>query len=315
MSLSQYAFKKIRIAPSLPEIYPIGIGTWAWGDKFYWSVGSSKINFNDLERAFNYCVVSDVIFFDTAEVYAAGRSEKTIARFNQQSQAQISIGTKFLPYPWRRSSSFRKALKKSLKRLGEESIDLYQMHWPLPRVPIATWMNLMADAVEDGLIKAVGVSNFNLAQTQEAVEALARRGIKLASNQIIYHLIERRNETSGLIDFCKKNGITVIAYSPLAQGILTGKFTPQNPPPGVRGLGTRGKDLIKYHDLLEAMRAIAERHQRTQAQVAINWTICKGTVPIPGVKSLKQAKDNLGAIEWRLSEEEVRELDQISQDL
>lgn len=293
----------------------MGIGTWAWGDKFYWSLCANKIDFANLEEAYKFCLESEVIFFDTAEVYAQGRSEKTLCRFREQTDKQISIATKFFPYPWRTGASFRKALKNSLNRLGSESVDLYQIHWPSSTIPISSLMNLMADAVEDGLIKAVGVSNFNLEQTKQAMETLAQRGIPLTSNQIIYNLIAREHEISGLIEFCNQNNVTVIAYSPLAQGILTGKFTPENPPPGVRGILNRKQDLIRYQGLLEAMKPIAKQHQATLAQVAINWTICKGTLPIPGVKSLTQAKDNLGALAFQLSEDEINLLDQISLDI
>jgi aryl-alcohol dehydrogenase-like predicted oxidoreductase len=302
-------FEKIKLAPGLPETPPFGIGTWAWGNGLYWSLGSSKIDQNDLDQAFQYCVDSGISLFDTAEVYSMGRSEKTLGKFLNGTQS-ILIATKFFPYPWRNSKSFRRALKKSLARLGVKSVALYQMHWPRPGVSIETWMNVMADAVEDGLIKAVGVSNYDLDQTQLAYEALDKRGIKLASNQIPFNLIQRQNEHNGLLNLCMSLNVKVIAYSPLAQGILTGKFGPDNPPPGIRGV--RANDLEKYQELLDAMSTIAKAHQSTPGQVALNWTLCKDTIPIPGIKSLAQAKDNIQALTWRLSEDEIQELDQLS---
>lgn len=298
------------MAPGGLETLPIGIGTWAWGDGLYWSLGSSKIDKADLFQAFQFCLDSGINLFDTAEVYSTGRSEKLLGRYIAEAGQQINIATKFFPYPWRRSKSFRRALKKSLARLGVESVALYQMHWPRPGVPIETWMNQMADAVEDGLIEAVGVSNYDIEQTQRAHDALNKRGVKLASNQIIYNLIQRGNEFNGLIELCRKLDIKVIAYSPLAQGILTGKFGPTNHPPFIRGF--RQNNLEKYQQLIEALRAIAETHQSTPAQVALNWTLCKGTIPIPGIKSLAQAEDNLGALTWRLTDSDIDELDRLS---
>ena len=128
-----------------------------------------------------------------------------------------------------------RALRHSLDRLGLESVDLYQMHWPFPPVSIDTWMDAMADAVQAGLIRAVGVSNYNAEQTRRAHDALAKRGVPLASNQVDYSLLQRKPETNGLLALCKQLNVTLIAYSPLAQGLLTGKYTPQNPPPGLRG--------------------------------------------------------------------------------
>jgi aryl-alcohol dehydrogenase-like predicted oxidoreductase len=273
-------FEKIKLAPGLPETPPFGIGTWAWGNGLYWSLGSSKIDQNDLDQAFQYCVDSGISLFDTAEVYSMGRSEKTLGKFLNGTQSIL------------------------------KSVALYQMHWPRPGVSIETWMNVMADAVEDGLIKAVGVSNYDLDQTQLAYEALDKRGIKLASNQIPFNLIQRQNEHNGLLNLCMSLNVKVIAYSPLAQGILTGKFGPDNPPPGIRGV--RANDLEKYQELLDAMSTIAKAHQSTPGQVALNWTLCKDTIPIPGIKSLAQAKDNIQALTWRLSEDEIQELDQLS---
>jgi aryl-alcohol dehydrogenase-like predicted oxidoreductase len=310
MSLIDSPFNKVELAAGQPGLLPYGIGTWAWGDGMYWTLGSNKIDEEDLFKAYQYCIDSGITLFDTAEVYSSGRSEKLLGRFTAESGLKPSIATKFFPYPWRRSNAFRRALKKSLSRLGVQSIALYQMHWPRPGVSIETWMNLMADAAEDGLIQAVGVSNYDVEQTQRAHDALDKRGIKLASNQIPYNLIQRGNEFNGLIDLCERLDIKVIAYSPLAQGILTGKFGPNNRMPFIRGFGQ--SNIEKYQPLIDGLRTIGEAHQSTPAQVALNWTLCKGTIPIPGIKSLAQAKDNLQALSWKLTDSEVEQLDTLS---
>ena len=204
------------------------------------------------------------------------------------------------------------ALHHSLDRLGLESVDLYQMHWPFPPVSIDTWMDAMADAVQAGLIRAVGVSNYNVEQTRRAYDALARRGVPLASNQVDYSLLQRKPETNGLLALCQQLNVTLIAYSPLAQGLLTGKYTPQNPPPGLRGR-RYGGILARIQPLTGLLREVGQAHGgKTPAQVALNWTISKGTVPIPGAKNARQAIDNAGALGWRLADAEVAALDAAS---
>lgn len=310
MPILDNPFEKIKLAPGFPEMPPIGIGTWAWGNGLYWSFGSSKIDEEDLKRAYQFCLKSGILLFDTAEAYNLGRSEKTLGSLRNSFKQPIVIATKLFPYPWRKSRSFRRALKGSLRRLGVEAIDLYQMHWPLPGVSIEAWMNLMADAVNDGLIKAVGVSNYDREQTKLAYETLDRRGIKLASNQIVFNLTQRQNIDNGLLDLCRSLNVKVIAYSPLAQGVLTGKFGADNPPPGIRGF--RITNIDKFQPLINGLHAIAGSRHCTPAQVALNWALCKGTIPIPGIKSLAQAKDNLQALTWRLDDNEIQELDKLS---
>ena len=218
-------------------------------------------------------------------MYGRGRSERLLGQFARKAGWPVVITTKFFPLPWRVSKGqLAGALRHSLDRLGLESVDLYQMHWPFPPVPIDTWMDAMADAVQAGLIHAVGVSNYNAEQTRRAYDALARRGVPLASNQVDYSLLQRKPETNGLLALCNQLNVTLIAYSPLAQGLLTGKYTPQNPPPGLRGR-RYGGILAKIQPLTGMLREIGQAHGgKTPAQVALNWTISKGTVPIPAPK-------------------------------
>jgi aryl-alcohol dehydrogenase-like predicted oxidoreductase len=173
-------------------------------------------------------------------------------------------------------------------------------------------MDGLADAVEAGLARAVGVSNYNTEQTRRAYDALARRGIPLASNQVKYSLLHRRPERDGLMQFCREKNITLISYSPIAQGVLTGKYTPDNPPPGVRGRTYNHNYLLRVQPLIELLKQIGEGRGKTAAQVALNWTIGKGTVAIPGTKNAQQARENAGARGWRLTEGQVAELDRVS---
>ena len=294
------------------NISPVGIGAWAWGDRLFWGYGRGQYTDSDLEAAFEAALIGGVNWFDTAEIYGSGRSETLLGQFIHSTDQTVMIATKFFPYPYRiRRSALVKALRKSLSRLRLDQVDLYQIHRPSPPVPIRTWVHALADVAASGLAKTVGVSNYNRVQTQLAHRILAERGIKLASNQVEYSLIQRRNEHNGLLETCHKLGITVIAYSPLGMGMLTGKYTPESPPSGVRSLRYRRSFLDRIQPLVSLMREIGEVHgSRTPAQVALNWVISKGAVPIPGAKNARQAEENASSTEWQLSVDEVTELEQ-----
>lgn len=291
----------------------IGIGTWAWGDRIFWGYGSGYDD-QDLREVFEFCCRNGFNFFDTAEVYGQGRSERLLGKFMEDTDSPVRIATKFMPFPWRLTkNSLRRALQASLKRLGRSKVELYQIHWPFPPVRIETWMEALAEAVQDGLLEAVGVSNYDRAQTQRAFESLARLGVRLASNQVEYHLLNRKVEKNGLLRQCQELGVQLIAYSPLAQGALTGKYSPQNPMRGFRERRYNRRLLEQIQLLIQKMRQIGQEHGgKTPSQVAINWVICKGALPIPGIKNMRQAEDNLGAVGWRLTEEEVAVLDELS---
>jgi aryl-alcohol dehydrogenase-like predicted oxidoreductase len=231
--------------------------------------------------------------------------------------APLVVATKFMPYPWRLwKGALLSKLRASLARLGLERVDLYQIHWPFLPVPIEVWANALADAVEAGLTRAVGVSNYNSAQMLRAHSALAKRGIPLASNQVEFHLLNRRVEREGLLKLCHELGVTLIAYSPLAKGMLTGKYTPQTRPPGLRSYLFRRARLGKIQPLIQLLRAIGKAHDgKSPSQVALNWVIGKGAVPIPGAKNAKQAQENAAALGWRLAEAEMAALDAESQKL
>ena len=291
----------------------MGVGAWAWGERLYWGYGRSYGE-ADLRAAFEICINAGINFFDTAESYGRGHSERLLGRFVSQNHHQVVIATKFMPYPWRLwQGRLLSALIGSAQRLGVAQVDLYQIHWSFPPVSIKTWGHGLAEAIERGLARAVGVSNYNSDQMRLASSVLAERGLSLASNQVEYNLLNRKVEFNGLLELCRKMGVTLIAYSPLAQGLLTGKYTPENPPPGVRAIRLQSGLLIRVQPLIELMRAIGRAHGgKTRAQVAINWTICKGALPIPGVKNAHQAEENAGALGWRLDAAEVAALDQAS---
>jgi len=149
---------------------------------------------------------------------------------------------------------------------------------------------------------------------RRAHDVLAKRGIPLASNQVEYSLLHRQPERNGVLAACRDLRVALIAYSPVAKGILTGKYTPQNPPPGVRGRQWNFKPLAHIQPLIARLREVGEAHGgKTPAQVALNWLIQKGALPIPGVKNARQVQDNLGALGWSLTPDEVELLDQASE--
>jgi aryl-alcohol dehydrogenase-like predicted oxidoreductase len=311
--MTEQTVERVKLGNTDIDISPMGTGTWAWGDSVMWGYGRSYSD-ADVHAAFDATLAAGINFFDTAEVYGLGRSERLLGGFIRSARHPVVVATKFMPFPfWLTKNALRRELRNSLKRLGMARTDLYQMHFPLLPVPIEMWMDAMADAVEAGLVRAVGVSNYDMKQMGRAHTALAKRGIPLASNQVFYSLLHRDPEFNGVAQLCKDLNVTLIAYSPLEKGILTGKYTPDNPPPGPRR-GTYNREYLqKVQPLIAMLRDFGEAHGgKSPAQVALNWTICKGAVPIPGAKNTNQVLSNAGALGWRLTDDEVVALDELS---
>jgi aryl-alcohol dehydrogenase-like predicted oxidoreductase len=296
----------IQLGKTDIKVQPLGMGAWQWGDRLFWQYGTTH-NDDDIRQSFLTAQQAGINFYDTAEVYGPGTSEKMLGKFIRETKAEVFVATKCFPYPWRLTKgALSRALRSSLKRMNR--VDLYQMHWPTPLVKVESWMDAMADAVQAGLIRAIGVSNYNLAQTQRAVEALSKRGLTLTANQVHYSLIERTPDKSGLTDYCRQNGITIIAYSPLEMGMLSGKYDANNLPKGTRSRRYTRQRLISFQPLIDQVKAVAQERNKTPSQVALNWLICRGTLPIPGAKNAKQAQDNAGALGWELTPTEVETL-------
>jgi aryl-alcohol dehydrogenase-like predicted oxidoreductase len=295
------------------EAIQIGTGTWQWGDRRVWGYGGAYAA-ADVRAAFDASLAAGFNFFDTAEIYGSGRSERLLGQFARDAGRPVVVATKFFPFPWRLGKGrLLQALRRSLERLGLARVDLYQIHFPFPPVAIETWMDALADAAEAGLVAEVGVSNYNPNQLQRAYRALSRRGVRLSSNQVRYSLLDRRPERTGLSALCHELDIRLIAYSPLAQGILSGKYRPDNPPPGSRSRRYNRAYLTRVQPLLALLRERGEAHGgKTPAQVALNWLIAKGALPIPGAKNARQAHENLGATGWQLTEAEVLALEAAS---
>lgn len=293
----------------------IGLGAWQWGDRVVWQYGRGYTD-TDIQQAFLASVAEGVRFIDTAEIYGSGRSERLTGQFIKETEQPVLVATKFFPLPWRLSkTSIPSALKGSLERLKLDTVDLYQIHMPTPLMSPETMMEGMLSCVETGLTRTVGVSNFNQAYMLRAYSTLARHNVPLASNQVHYSILNRTVEKNGLLARCKELGIRLIAYSPLEMGLLCGKYGPENPPPGTRG--ARYLNILnKLPPLLKLMTEIGQDHGgKSNAQVALNWVICKGALPIPGAKNGEQAIENAGALGWKLSDEEVIKLEASSEDV
>ncbi len=295
---------------------PLGVGTWAWGDRTTWGMGGydAALTESTIAEAWEASLEAGLNFFDTAEVYGAGESERIIgtllARDPGRRQSLV-IATKFMPSPQKLNvrKAVREAVLSSLDRLGIERIDLYQVHGPISLRSHGAMADALAAVHADGLVSAVGVSNYSISEMGAIHGQLAARGIPLASNQIEYSLLRRRPETTGLIEACRRLGAVPLAYSPIGQGRLTGKYDASNPPPGRREFSAHPMEVVDR--VVAELRRIGEAHDRTPAQVALRWLIQKGSVPIPGAKNADQARANAGALGWELTDDEVAQLDRV----
>jgi len=290
----------------------MGLGAWQWGDRVTWQFGQNY-NEEDVSNAFNVSMDEGIQLVDTAEIYGSGASERLLGKFLKVTEHPVLIATKYFPYPWRFfNAPIPRALKNSLERIGVESVDLYQIHWPTPLMSVDRLMDGMIECVKQGMTRTVGVSNFGQSRMLTAYSALARQNIPLAANQVHYSLLNRSAEKSGLLARCKELGVRLIAYSPLEQGLLTGKYDVHNRPPGTRA-GSLSRLLPKVESLIKLMTSIGQDHGgKSNSQVALNWVICKGALPIPGAKNARQAQENTGALGWKLTDDEVAKLDEAS---
>lgn len=288
----------------------IGLGAWQWGDRVIWGYGQGYTD-KEIREAFDASLDLGVRFIDTAEIYGSGYSERLLGKFLKEIDQPVLVATKYFPWPWRITKGFLpRALKGSLDRMGLDAVDLYQIHMSSLTMSPETMMEGMAECVKRGWARTVGVSNFGQSRMLRAYSTLAQHGIPLASNQVHYSLLSREVEKNGTLARCKELGIRLIAYSPLEKGLLTGKYSSENPPPGVRR-NQYAEMLKKLPSVLKLLQEIGLNHgDKTVAQVSINWLICKGALPIPGAKNVQQAEENAGGAGWKLTEEEVVKLDE-----
>lgn len=309
----------VSTTKTAPIIWPaMGCGTWAWGNKLLW--GYQPAMDDELERVFGECVAAGITFFDTGDSYGTGRlqgqSEKLLGQFSQAyeglNQDKICLATKLAPYPWRLTPQAMVGAGMASQQRLQRPIDLVQLHWSTANY--APWQEKpllkgLVQLCQRGHAKALGLSNFGPKRLQKTYDFCQNEGVSIASLQVQYSLLSTDPVSKlGLKELCDQLGIKLIAYSPLTLGLLTGKYGPQGPfPPGIRGLLFR-RLLPKIQPLLDTLQAIAREREKTMAQVALNWCICQGTIPIPGAKNCQQVQDNLGALGWQLDRGEMDEL-------
>jgi aryl-alcohol dehydrogenase-like predicted oxidoreductase len=298
-------------------IPPLGVGTWAWGDKATWGMDGydADLTRGTIRDAWNASLAAGVTLFDTAEVYGDGVSEQIIGDLladDPHHRDSAIIATKFMPLPWKAplESALLRSLRASLKRLGLPKVHLYQIHGPISLRSHGAMADALAAAKDKGLVDAVGVSNYSAKETTRIDRELRKRGLRLATNQIEFSLLRRAPETNGLLARCADLGVVALAYSPLGQGRLTGKYSASNPPPGRRSFSAHPMEQVDR--IVADLRRIGDERGRTPSQVALNWLIAKGAVPIPGAKNADQATQNAGALGWHLDEDDVAALDEVA---
>jgi aryl-alcohol dehydrogenase-like predicted oxidoreductase len=313
--------QKRRLGSTDIDITPIGLGTWQFSEgqgfhKYMWAGISTETTNSIIKTALD----GGMNWFDTAEIYGNGRSEKGLScalKAAGKNNGDVVIATKWWPL-MRRASSIRNTNDERLSCLEPFAVDLYQVHNPYSVASIGAQMSAMADLVEAGKIRAVGVSNFSAKMMRKAHAALARRGIPLASNQVKYNLLARGIEDNGVLDAAKELGITIICYSPLEMGLLTGKF--HKDPGLIKGLprGRRNALLKKIEasrPLIKVLDEIATRKGVTVSQVALNWLINYNgdtVVAIPGASKPKHAGESAGAMKLALTPEEMEHIEEVS---
>jgi aryl-alcohol dehydrogenase-like predicted oxidoreductase len=262
-------------------------------------------------------------WFDTAEMYGAGISERSLAtglKAAGKSDQDVIIATKWQPF-LRTAGNIPNTIADRLHFLDGFSIGNYMIHQPYSFSTPEAEMNAMADLLEAGKIRSVGVSNFNPARMRRAHVALAKRGFPLAVHQVRYSLLHREIETNGILEMAKELGVTIIAYTPVARGLLTGKYH-MDPALVSRMTGWRKtslqRNLERTRPLINIMAEIATAHTATIAQVALNWLINfngENVVTIPGATKISQAEESAGAMKFQLSENEMAMLDDVSKRL
>lgn len=265
------------------SVAAIGLGTWNMG-------GRESPDYRDDERlieAIRYAVELGMNHIDTAEMYAAGHAEELVGEAVKQfSRDEVFIATKVWPSNLRYEDVIR-SCRRSLERLQLKYVDLYMVHWPNPRIPLQETMKAMEKLVKDGLVRYIGVSNFDVELLEEAMNALKRE--EIVANQVEYSL-EAREVERELIPFCERNGITVTAYTPLGKGRIPAEAASNTP---------RGKILAE----------MARRYGKTPVQIALNWVIWRpNVITIPKAARKEHLEENAGAAGWRLTEEDYKRL-------
>ncbi|MGA9398982.1 MAG: aldo/keto reductase [Anaerolineaceae bacterium] len=302
------------------QVTPIGLGTMEFSGGGGWAGLIYPVIPQEEKNAIIKAALDGGInWFDTAELYGNGMSEQSLAaglKASGKSDEDVVIATKWQPF-FRTAGNIPRSIDTRLRCLGGYSISNYMIHNPNSFSSVESEMNAMADLVEAGKIRSVGVSNFNPARLERAYRALEKRGLPLAVNQVHYSLLHREIETDGVLKMAKALGVTIIAYKPLASGLLTGKY--HRHPELLTHAGVRKallkRDLERTRPLITVMGEIAAHYDATIAQVALNWLIHfngQVVVAIPGATKARQAAESAAAMKFQLSKNDLLQLDELS---
>jgi aryl-alcohol dehydrogenase-like predicted oxidoreductase len=304
-------------------VTPIGLGCWQFSKQKnmagkFWPTLEDDL----IEKVVSLSLDGGINWFDTAEVYGNGTSERELSKALQaagKKPGEIFVATKWWPM-FRFASNISKTIDERIKALAPYPIDLYQIHQPWGFSGVKNEMLAMAELLDRKLIKNIGVSNFSAQQMKNAWETLDKKGIPLASNQVLYNLLNRKIESNGVMEMAKKLGITIIAYSPLAQGLVTGKF--HENPELLKNIGFRKyssqfkpNGLEKSLPVVMFIKKLALKYNVTPSQIALNWLINyhgNSVVAIPGATKEIHVKENLGTMSFRLSDDDMERLEKES---
>jgi aryl-alcohol dehydrogenase-like predicted oxidoreductase len=288
------------------EVSVVGLGC----NNFGWRIDAAAT-----KSVVDAALESGINFFDTADVYGTGQSEEFLGKALGARRNQVLIATKFgLPMDEKRKGAkpayIRQAVEDSLRRLGTDHIDLYQLHRPDPETPLAETLGALDELVKAGKVREIGCSNFTAAQLREARDAVRPGAARFVSLQNHYSLLHREPEQDGVLEECRKMGMAFLPYFPLENGLLTGKYRRGVPPPeGTRGGDGWGPKVFTDQNLAraEALAAYAEEHSHTLLELAISWLAAQNPVAsvIAGAKTPEQVRTNAKAANWKLGLAEV----------
>jgi aryl-alcohol dehydrogenase-like predicted oxidoreductase len=312
-----------RLGKSDLMVTPLGLGCWQFSKQNNFA-GRFWPNLEDdlVQTIVDQSIEGGMNWFDTAELYGKGASEKALSKAllkNGKKPGEVIVATKWMPM-FRTASNIPKTIEDRLAALDPFPVDLYQVHNPYGFSSEKKEMKAMAGLVKSGKIRYIGISNFSAAKMRSAWETLDKLGMPLVSNQVRYSLLDRRIESNGILQTAKELGIAIIAYSPLAQGLVTGKF--HDHPDLLKNIGMRKHispfkpaGLEKSRSLVKLVQEIAVKYNVTPSQVALNWLINfhgDNVFAIPGATKEAHACQNPGAMKFRLSDEDMDRIDKAS---
>ncbi len=313
--------QKRRLGKTDIEVTPIGLGVMQFsGGKGFFGRAFPVLSQEEKNAIVRTALDGGINWFDTAELYGFGFSEQGLSAGLKAagiSNGEVVIETKWFPI-LRTARNIPKTIQDRLRYLDGYSIDIYLVHQPWGFSSPEAEMDEMADLVVAGKIRSVGISNFNADRMRRAYSELKKRGLPLAVNQMEYSLLDRKIESNGVLETAKELGVTIVAYTPLGYGLLTGKYHKN---PDLFAQSKRGFILKRKFEqsrpIVEALEEIGKKYDATPGQVALNWVIYnqgESVVAIPGATKMEHARQSAGAMKFKLTDNELARLDELSKE-